>query len=455
MLCLEEDVEAQALHDQGWTVSAIARHLGRDRKTIRAYLSGERQPGQRRPSGPDPFEPFVEYCRIRLADDPHLWISTLFDELAELGYRGAYPTLVKAIRRRQLRPHCEPCQVTRGRDVAIIDHPAGEETQWDWIELPNPPESWGAGRQAHLLVGALAHSSKWRGVLADAEDFPHLVEALDQVVTRLGGVTRRWRFDRMATVCYPATGRLLPAFAAVVKHYGVAVDICPSRRGNRKGVVEKANHAAAQRWWRTVADDATIAAAQNSLDQLCVRLDERRRVIEGRPTTVAELASKERLRPAPVVAFPAELEVERTVTPQGLVAFRGNSYSVPPGMRGAKVVVRHRLGADDLRVVTAGGATVAAHLRAPDGAGRVVRDAGHVVALEQAALAAFSHERPCSTKTRRPPSAAALAEAAALREFKGGFPSTGPAAHVVIDLSTYAATAAALGRTPNRTDEQE
>jgi IS30 family transposase len=35
MLSLEEDVEAQALRDQGWTISAIARHLGRDRKTIR------------------------------------------------------------------------------------------------------------------------------------------------------------------------------------------------------------------------------------------------------------------------------------------------------------------------------------------------------------------------------------------------------------------------------------
>ncbi|MFE4638178.1 hypothetical protein ACFRJ1_33085 [Streptomyces sp. NPDC056773] len=31
----------------------------------------------------------------------------------------------------------------------------------------------------------------------------------------------------------------------------VGVDICPPRRGNRKGVVEKANHSAAQRWWRT------------------------------------------------------------------------------------------------------------------------------------------------------------------------------------------------------------
>ena len=449
MLSLEEDVEAQALRDQGWSISAISRHLGRDRKTIRAYLSGKRQPGLRRQNGPDQFASFAEYCRIRLAEDPHLWASTLFDELVELGYRGSYSALTLALRRGQLRPHCEPCQVTRGRDVAIIDHPAGEETQWDWIELPDPPGGWGVGKHAHLLVGALAHSSKWRGVLADAEDFPHLVEAIDHVLPRLGGLTRRWRFDRMATVCHPGTGRLRSEFAAVAKHYGVAVDICPSRRGNRKGVVEKANHAAAQRWWRTVADEATIPAAQSSLDALCVRLDERRRVVEGRRTTVGALAAAERLRPAPRAAFPAELEVERTVTAQGLVAFRGNSYSVPPGIAGTRVRVRHRLGVEDLRIVTAGGATIAAHLRAPDGAGRLVRDASHVIALEHAALAAFSHERPCHHKTRRPPSPAALAEAA----FLAGLPTNGPAAHVVIDLSTYAAAATALGRT--RTPEEQ
>lgn len=44
MLSSEEDMEAYALHKQGWNISQIARHLGRDRKTIRAYLNGERLP---------------------------------------------------------------------------------------------------------------------------------------------------------------------------------------------------------------------------------------------------------------------------------------------------------------------------------------------------------------------------------------------------------------------------
>lgn len=101
------------------------------------------------------------------------------------------------------------------------------------------------------------------------------------MVRQLGGVTQVWRFDRMSTVCFPASGRITPAFAQVAKHYGVRSVTCPSRRGNRKGVVEKANHAAAQRWWRTLGDDVTVAQAQAGLDRLTVKLDGRRRIWDG------------------------------------------------------------------------------------------------------------------------------------------------------------------------------
>src|SRR5664280_1076595 len=139
MLTWETNVEAQALYARGWTKSAIARHLGINRRTVRANLQGERVPGQRVPAHPDGFAPFAEYARVRLTDDPHLWASTLFDELTGLGYAGSYPSLTRALRTRTLRPHCEPCTASRGREHAVISHPPGTETKWDWLELPDPP----------------------------------------------------------------------------------------------------------------------------------------------------------------------------------------------------------------------------------------------------------------------------------------------------------------------------
>ena len=83
MLTREEDIDVHALRKRGWTISAIARHLRRDRKTIRAYLAG-REPGVRQETRVDPFDKFEAYCAQRLADDPHVWASTLFDEVLEL-----------------------------------------------------------------------------------------------------------------------------------------------------------------------------------------------------------------------------------------------------------------------------------------------------------------------------------------------------------------------------------
>lgn len=451
MLTREEDVDAHALRRQGWTISAIARHLGRDRKTIRAYLNGERVPEKRR-QGMDAFVPFLDYCRQRLADDPHLWSTTLFDEVKSLGYQGGYSTFTRGLRRFQVRPHCDPCQASTGRDRAVIDHPAGEEIQFDWLELPDPPAVWGAGAHAHLLVGALAHSGRWRAVLAESEDFPHLVQGLDAVVRKLGGTARRWRFDRMATVCYPSSGQVTSSFSPVAKYYGVGVDICPPRRGNRKGVVEKANHSAAQRWWRTVPDHLSVEQAQSGVDKLAARMDERRRTVDGIKVTVAQLAASEPLLELPVRPFPAELEVQRTVSPQALVSFDGNFYSVPPGMPGVQVTVRHRLGEDFLHIVTAGRAVIARHRRAAPGSGQTVRDAGHVIALERAVLASVSDRAPCKNKVRRPVSDAAQAEADRLR---GRATAQDPATRVVIDLSTYAAVADRLRTAPTPKEEPQ
>ena len=69
MLTRKEDVDIHALRRQGMTISEIARRTGRDRKTIRSYLNGDRVVGERKRSTPDGFEAFEPYVRARLIDD--------------------------------------------------------------------------------------------------------------------------------------------------------------------------------------------------------------------------------------------------------------------------------------------------------------------------------------------------------------------------------------------------
>ena len=308
MLTQGEDVEVHALRRRGWSVSAIARHLGRDRKTVRAYLRGERQPGVRASAALDPLALFVPYLAARFTDDPHLWASALYDEVVPLGYHLSYVSFARQLRLAGLRPHCEACSGVTGRDTIEIAHPPGEEIQWDWFERRQAP--WGG--TAYVLLGTLPHSSRVRGVIAESLDQPHLIEAIDGVLRRHGGTPRVWRTDRLATVIVPGSRDVQPSFAPVAKYYGVVVEPCPPRRGNRKGAVESSVRYVCGRWWRTMTA-TTPAQAQSSLDGFCAGpADARpRRTGDGTRTTVGELAGAEPLLALPAAPYPATVIVSR------------------------------------------------------------------------------------------------------------------------------------------------
>jgi hypothetical protein len=134
----------------------------------------------------------------------------------------------------ELRPVCLVCAHRRGDQVTTeIDHPAGEEIQWDWLELAAADTPW--GEAAYVLVGALSHSGRFRGVFCEQMTFGHLAAAAHDILVALGGTARVWRTDRMATVVTPQTGRITPDAAALAKHYGTQIAVCPRAQGAAQG----------------------------------------------------------------------------------------------------------------------------------------------------------------------------------------------------------------------------
>jgi Mu transposase, C-terminal domain len=202
----------------------------------------------------------------------------------------------------------------------------------------------------------------------------------------------------------------------------------------------------------------TIVDAQTQLDRFCERIGDRRtrpiarlEAIIGvdaaagllaergrRRPTVGDLAELEPLAPLPAAIYPATIEATGKVGPSALVAFEGNAYSVTPGLIGAQVTVRHRLGAAGIEIIAASGVLLASHRRERPGVGVVVRAPEHDTALQAEVLAAFSTGPPCRRKANRPPSAAARAEAARLL----GTISD----DVVVDLAAYQALVDAMGQ---------
>jgi hypothetical protein len=121
----------------------------------------------------------------------------------------------------------------------------------------------------------------------------------------------------------------------------------------------------------------------------------------------------------PAVPYPATIEVTRAADDRASVAFRGNRYSVTPGLTGTALTLRHRLGTGTVEIFTPAGALMVTHRLAPPGAGSVVRTPAHRAALEKVVLSQFSTARPCDRKANRPPGEAALAERAALMGAEG------------------------------------
>jgi hypothetical protein len=326
-----------------------------------------------------------------------------------------------------LRPRCEACRTGGHGVTTMLVHEPGEEIQWDWLELTETP--W--GEPAYVLVGALSFSGKCRAVISEGMTFAHLVEAIDGVLRRLGGTSRAWRTDRMATVVHHGSDRITAAFAAVAKHYGVEVWICPARRPQRKGVVESAINYLTSSWWRT-APVSSLGQAQADLDRWAITVSDRRKRAGA---TIASLAGQENLMGLPATAFPAVLEAQRIVSRTALVSFEGNRYSVPPGLVGQAVTVRARLGELHLEIISPANRRIAR--RAPAGAGQVLQTPEHALLLEAAVLDAFTTAKPCRRKANRPPGDLALVEAARLRDQTRG---------VVVDLDQYARIAKVAGR---------
>jgi hypothetical protein len=181
--------------------------------------------------------------------------------------------------------------------------------------------------------------------------------------------------------------------------------------------VEKNNHTAAQRWWRTVADDVTVEQAQADLDRFCsTRADTRMRATPDGKSTVAALAATEPLQPVAAQPYPVIVAEQRTASRQALVAYRGNRYSVPPELAMAKVTVTRPVGGAFIDIATSGGIVIARHKLLADGLGATVRDAGHVIALDAAAMAAAGTGRGHRRKERIPPGPEARAAATELRK---------------------------------------
>jgi transposase len=345
------------LHREGLTVSAIARQLELDRKTVRKYIErgleppayGPRKPRSRR------LEPFEPYLWQRVAAYPGLTGSRLLREIRERGYRGGYTAVTDFLR--EVRPAPIPPFEIR------FETPPGHQAQVDFAQFQVVfTDESNVVRIVWLFSLVLGYSRLIWARFVMHQDLQTVLRCHLAAFEALGGVPAEILYDRMKTAVtgkddegHIVYNRALIDFA---RHHGFHPRACRPYRAKTKGKVERP--------FRYIREDFFLARSFRNLDDLNRQLAHwlgavaNPRLHATTQRVVNEAFAEERpfLKPLPLVPFNAVLKLERRVSHEGMVSVGGNLYSVPDATR-RRVVEIHTL-ADEIRIFE-DGRLIAAH----------------------------------------------------------------------------------------------
>jgi transposase len=319
--------EVRRLHEeQGWSISAIARHLNLDRKTVRTWLRRGQWMPYRRAVRPDTLlAAHGEFLRRR-APEVQFSARILYQELTrDHGFTGSYDTVKRFVAPlRDLIRHAEPCQ-TR------FETPPGQQSQVDWGEAKVHFRDLPFG--VHLFVLTLGYSRRAFYRACPNEQLAQFLDAHELAFEHFGGVTEEILYDRPRTVCTrDADGKRVwnATFKAFADHWGFEPRVCRAYRPQTKGKVESGVKYVKRNFLpgRHFID---IADFQAQLDDWNASIADVRVHGTTHERPVDRFAT-ERSALRPITGhgrFRLQRRLARIVAEDYLVSFETNRYSVP------------------------------------------------------------------------------------------------------------------------------
>ena len=322
MIKLGELVMILDLHRQGLSVSAIARQLCVDRKTVRSTIARGLEPPKYKTRPPrsritDPFEP---YLKERLAAYPALTAVRLWREAKERGYAGGYSSLRDCVR--DLRP-----PRTAGFEVRF-ETPPGQQAQVDFahfeVEFADEP---GVRRIVWLFSMVLGFSRLIWGRFVVHQDLQSVLRCHIAALEAIGGAPHEILYDRMKTAVIgeDADGLVVynRALVDLARHYGFQPRACQPYRPKTKGKVERP--------FRYIREDFFLGGSFRNLDDLNAQFQHwldtvaNPRVHATTQRVVNEAFAEEKLalKPLPFAPYRTVLKLERRISHEGMVSVGG------------------------------------------------------------------------------------------------------------------------------------
>ncbi len=238
MVKMEEFMEIFRLKESGYSISAISRLTGVDRKTVRKYLSQGKsvQPRvKRRKSKLSKVQSFESDILnlIKYSDEDFPSCPAIYEKLVERGYRGSLSLVQKWMSHYR-------CQQKRKIVLRYETFP-GQQAQVDWGEKKKRDHRTGQVKKVYIFSMVLSWSRMRFTRLVQKADLYHFLLCHKLAFRYFGGIIREILYDQNRCVL------IKPGFKDVVfnqkfldfaHHYDFVPRLCKPYRAQTKGKVE-------------------------------------------------------------------------------------------------------------------------------------------------------------------------------------------------------------------------
>lgn len=223
------------LKQKGWTISAIARETGFDRKTIRKHLEAETAPQskkrKKRESKLDPYKPYL----LERIKEGTTNCSVLMEEIQAKGYEGKSTIL---------REFVQPFRESPKKQATVrFETMPGRQGQVDWAEDVGEFHVDGLKRPLYAFIMILSYSRKRYIEFTTEMTQETLMKCHMNAFSYFNGIPQQLLYDNMRTVVTKHSVsqiRFNKKFEDFLSYYGVVPKACKPYRAQTKGKVERA-----------------------------------------------------------------------------------------------------------------------------------------------------------------------------------------------------------------------
>lgn len=375
----------QAHFRDGKGIREISRDLNLSRNTVKKIIrSGITDQKYERVTQPHPrLGAFIERLAAMLEEDSDKPVrhrrsaQLLFEQLQrEEGYEGGYDAV-----RRYVGARKREIGTASVKAYVPLEYAPGDAFQFDWSY--EQVELGGVQMVVKIAQFRLCHSRQPFCVAYTRETLEMVLDAHIRAFAFFGGVCYRGIYDNLKTVVSKVLlgkDRVFNRrFQNLASHYLFDLVACTPAAGWEKGQVENQVGVVRKRFFAKRRRFASLEELNEWLAQECRNHAATTKHPERKEHTVAEVFAEEQsqLLSLPAVPFDGYHEIVSRVSPQLLINFDRNRYSVDAMAVGKSVSVRAYA---DRIVMVMDGSVVGSHRRHL-GRDKVIYDPWHYLAV--------------------------------------------------------------------------